>query len=61
MYLVCVYAIAKNESLSVDRWVDAVCEADLIVVTDTGSTDDTVEPALTRRHGVRIPNGAFPL
>lgn len=42
-YKICVYAITKNESRFVDRWMDSMCEADLIVVTDTGSTDDTVE------------------
>ena len=52
MYRVCVYAIAKNESRFADRWVDSVGEADLIVVTDTGSTDDTVERL--RARGVRV-------
>lgn len=42
-YRICVYAITKNEEQFVDRWMDAVREADLIVVTDTGSTDRTVE------------------
>jgi len=42
-YKICVYAISKNEEQFVDRWMDAVSEADLIVVTDTGSTDRTVE------------------
>ncbi len=39
---VCVYAIAKNEAGFVDRWMDSMGEADLVIVTDTGSTDDTV-------------------
>ena len=42
-YQVCVYAIAKNEEKFVDRWMDSMLEADLVVVTDTGSTDGTVE------------------
>ncbi len=42
-YKICVYAITKNEEKFVDRWMDAVSEADLVVVTDTGSTDRTVE------------------
>lgn len=42
-YKVCVYAICKNEEQFVDRWMDSMQEADLIVVTDTGSTDDTVK------------------
>jgi len=42
-YKICVYAICKNEEQFVDRWMDAVTEADLVVVSDTGSTDNTVE------------------
>lgn len=42
-YKICVYAICKNEESFVDRWVDSMKEADLIVVTDTGSEDETVE------------------
>ncbi|WP_026892837.1 tetratricopeptide repeat-containing glycosyltransferase [Lacrimispora aerotolerans] len=42
-YKVCVYAISKNEEEFVDRWMDAVSEADEVIVTDTGSTDKTVE------------------
>ncbi len=37
-----VYAIALNESLHVRRFCEAAKDADLIVVADTGSTDDTV-------------------
>ena len=40
---ICVYAIALNESIHVKRFVDAAKDADLIVVADTGSTDDTVK------------------
>lgn len=42
-YKICVYAICKNEAGFVDRWMDSMSEADCIVVTDTGSTDDTVQ------------------
>lgn len=42
-YKICVYAICKNEENFVDRWMDSMSEADLVVVTDTGSTDKTVE------------------
>jgi glycosyltransferase involved in cell wall biosynthesis len=42
-YKICVYAITKNEEQFVDRWMDAVSEADLVVVVDTGSTDHTVQ------------------
>ena len=38
---ICVYAICKNESQFVERWLDSMQEADYIVVLDTGSTDDT--------------------
>lgn len=40
---ICVYAICKNEEAFVERWMDSMGEADLVVVTDTGSTDQTVE------------------
>jgi glycosyltransferase involved in cell wall biosynthesis len=40
---IAVYAIAKNESKHVDRWVKACQGADQIVVLDTGSTDDTLK------------------
>lgn len=40
----CVYAICKNESKFIDRWVKSLQnEADCVVVLDTGSTDDSVE------------------
>lgn len=47
-YKICVYAICKNEERFVDRWMDAVNEADMVVVTDTGSTDKTVEKLCAR-------------
>ncbi|WMJ89989.1 tetratricopeptide repeat-containing glycosyltransferase [Anaerocolumna sp. MB42-C2] len=47
-YKVCVYAICKNEEKFVDRWMDSMSEADLIVVTDTGSNDKTTEKLLSR-------------
>lgn len=40
---VCIYCIAKNEGQFVDRFMDSVKDADLILIGDTGSTDDTVE------------------
>ena len=36
-YKICVYAISKNEEKFVDRWMDSVSEADLVIVVDTGS------------------------
>lgn len=47
-YFVCVYAICKNESAFVDRWMNSMSEADAVVVLDTGSTDDTVEKLKAR-------------
>ena len=43
MYKICVYAIAKNESENVEKWVNSVKTADHVIVLDTGSTDDTVK------------------
>lgn len=42
-YKIGVYAICKNEEKFVDRWLDSMKEADVIVVCDTGSTDGTIE------------------
>lgn len=42
-YKVCVYAICKNESQFVRRWMASMGEADEIYVLDTGSEDDTAE------------------
>ena len=47
-YRVCVYAICKNESQFVDRFMDSMSEADDICVLDTGSTDDTAEKLRAR-------------
>ena len=49
-----VYAICKNESQFVDRWMDSMLEADGVYVLDTGSTDDTVEKLLSRGAVVEI-------
>jgi glycosyltransferase involved in cell wall biosynthesis len=47
-YTVCVYAICKDEAMFADRWMDSMSEADLVVVTDTGSSDQTVEKLRSR-------------
>ena len=47
-----VYAISKNESKFVERWIDSMKEADGIFVLDTGSTDDTVK--LLEESGVTV-------
>ena len=41
-YKVCAYAICKNEEKFVRAWHNRVKEADLVLVGDTGSTDNTV-------------------
>lgn len=45
---VAMYAICKDEAQFVDAWMDSASEADVVVVTDTGSTDDTVEKLRSR-------------
>ena len=40
---ICVYAICKNESKFIKKWLNSVKEADYICVLDTGSTDNSVE------------------
>lgn len=51
---IAVYAICKNESQFVNRWVDSMEEADQIIVMDTGSTDDTVERLKKRNVAVTV-------
>jgi len=51
-FKVCAYSVCKNEEKFVDRWVDSMKEADIIIVTDTGSTDNTVEKL--RQRGVIV-------
>lgn len=49
---ICVYAISKNEANFVKRWADSARDADLLLVADTGSTDDTVEEC--KKNGVEV-------
>lgn len=42
---VAVYSISKNEEQFVERWAESAKEADMILLADTGSTDNTVEIA----------------
>ncbi len=49
---ICIYAIALNESQFVERFCEAAKDADMIVVADTGSTDDTVK--LLEKQGVFV-------
>lgn len=50
-----VYALAKNERKHVEAWAASCVEADVRVVTDTGSTDGTVEELV--KQGVTVCNG----
>lgn len=54
---VAVYTIALDEAAFVDRYMDTLVDADLVVVADTGSTDGT-QAALRARgavvHDVRV-------
>jgi tetratricopeptide (TPR) repeat protein len=43
---IAVYAISKNEEQFVKRFCDSAQDADLILIADTGSTDQTVKTAL---------------
>ena len=45
---ICVYAIAKNEEKFIERFCESAKEADLIVILDTGSSDNTVKIAKKR-------------
>lgn len=40
---IAVYVIARNESAHVARFMSSVADADMVIVGDTGSTDNTVE------------------
>ena len=42
---VAVYTICKNESKHIERWYESSKDADYHILTDTGSTDDTVTVA----------------
>ena len=62
MSKVCIYAISKNEEQFVDRFMDSVSDADLVLVGDTGSTDGTVEKFRARGaevHDIRISPWRF--
>jgi len=42
---VAVYSISKNEEQFVERWAESAKDADMILLADTGSTDNTVQVA----------------
>jgi glycosyltransferase involved in cell wall biosynthesis len=47
---IAVYAISKNEEQFVKSFYESAKDADLILVADTGSTDNTVEEC--KKHGI---------
>lgn len=51
-YKICIYAICRNEAAFADRWAESVKDADLVVVTDTGSEDDTADRL--ESHGILV-------
>lgn len=51
---IAIYTICKDEADSVERWANSNAEADIRLVCDTGSTDDTV--ARLQAHGVQVFN-----
>jgi glycosyltransferase involved in cell wall biosynthesis len=51
---ICVYAISKNEEQFVKRFYESAKDADLILLCDTGSTDNTV--GLARECGIGVYN-----
>ena len=52
-----IYALAKNESRHAAEWAAATAAADVRVVTDTGSSDDTRE--ILRGAGVTVAESAI--
>lgn len=50
-----IYALAKNERKHVESWADSCRDADVRVVTDTGSTDGT--PEALEAAGVTVARG----
>lgn len=59
MRKVCVYAICKNESANVERWLNSMADADYIVVLDTGSTDGTFEKLKNDHRVTRVEQKLF--
>jgi tetratricopeptide (TPR) repeat protein len=49
---VAVYTIALNEEQFVERWYQSANDADLLLIADTGSSDDTVK--LARGLGIEV-------
>lgn len=51
---IAIYTICKNEEKFVDRWAKSNTDADLRIVCDTGSSDNTVDKL--KSHGVTVYN-----
>lgn len=49
---IAVYAISKNEEQFVKRFIESCAEADLVLIADTGSTDNTAK--LARQLGATV-------
>ncbi|MGZ8204011.1 MAG: hypothetical protein ACXWUB_12245, partial [Burkholderiales bacterium] len=49
---IAVYAICRDEAQFVPRFMTNLAEADGVFVTDTGSTDNTLD--LLEAHGARV-------
>lgn len=49
---IAVYAISKNEEQFVEQFCNSAKDADLILIADTGSTDNTI--ALAQKHGAMV-------
>ena len=49
---ICVYGISLNEERNVARFMDSTLDADGVYISDTGSTDDTVD--MLRRRGANV-------
>lgn len=61
---ICVYAIALNEAQFCRRFCDSARDADLILIADTGSTDETVQIARdcgAQAHSIHIRPWRFDL
>ena len=51
---IAIYAISKNEAGFVERFMESAKDADLVMIADTGSTDNTVEWA--QQYGAVVHN-----
>jgi glycosyltransferase involved in cell wall biosynthesis len=49
---IAVYTITKNEEQFIERWAQSAKDADLLLIADTGSTDDTVK--IAKENGVTV-------